>query len=391
MSLGCTEMRDRKAVQSSPALEEGSLNQQSSSKRLRTFDGVVSQVIIRAEKAEPNSPPCMTNAGPCPKQLSNTALLLPARLHDAQVGRVYVGRQRTTLMLQQDYYYAGVSEPKSEGVARAHAESSSDLRLNGVAAILYTNGAEMFSHWTFDLLPKLEVLRRAGWTSDGVDYYIVNSFEEKFRVEGLERLGIPPGKVIAFREGIVSADRLLIPSRIRARFNTPRWVRIFANEVFGPRRDGDDGWVRPTRRIYISRVKARRRRVLNEDAVRGVLEQKGFQTVYAEEHSVAEMAHLVSQSETVVATHGAGMTHVVFAQQGTKVLEMYSAHIVPEGWLMTSAVGGRHFLLAGKSENGLYPWEAGAYEGFSQAERNCADFVVDPDDLERALAMMSVT
>jgi capsular polysaccharide biosynthesis protein len=356
-----------------------------------SIENVTSHVIVPTDPSTQVEPARLTYSGPCPRELATPpATHMPATLYEARVGKVFVGREQTTLILDKDHYFAGVSTPASQWIAPAFAEAPGETKLSGTAAILFADGATLFSHWMFDLLPKVEVLRRAGWTPDRIDYYVVNALRTNFQVETLEALGISSQKVIVAGGRVVSADRLLIPSRIRSGLRTPPWVRRFVNETFAPRDARDRRPDTATLRLHISRADARRRRVLNEDVVREILERKGFQTVFAERHSVAGFADLISRAEQIVAPHGAGVMNVAFAQPHVRLLEAYGAHISSEGWLMTDVAGGCHFLLAGKDEQGRYPWQNGAYEGLSRIERNAADFIIDPRDLDKALDMLAV-
>jgi capsular polysaccharide biosynthesis protein len=268
------------------------------------------------------------------------------------------------------------------------ADSAGHLQLPGVAAILYANGAgRLFSHWMFDVMPKLEVLRRGGWTESDIDYYIVNGENQDFMKESLNRLGIPSAKVILVDDAVIAAERLLIPSRIRLRFATPPWARQFVREAFREAARKDGARISAPK-LYISRAKARRRRITNEEQVRDVLEKRGFLTVFAEDHSIAEFAAIVAGAQQIVSPHGAGLANLVFGSKGLRVLEMYSAHIVAEYWLLTSSIGGRYHLLAGRDGNGRYPWEEGAYSDLSPGDRNQADFFVEIKDLQQALEIL---
>ncbi|NOG52157.1 MAG: glycosyltransferase family 61 protein [Chloroflexi bacterium] len=77
------------------------------------------------------------------------------------------------------------------------------------------------------------------------------------------------------------------------------------------------------RRLYISRSKARRRRVLNESAVIALLAPLGFEAFTLEDLSVAEQVRLFAGAEAVVAPHGSGLTNLVFGQ-GIKVIELHT-------------------------------------------------------------------
>jgi capsular polysaccharide biosynthesis protein len=348
-------------------------------------EGVICRVVIPADPAETIPPPLLTYSGPTPAELQEVARYLIARLYEAETGRIYVGAHRTTLMLGGDRYFAGVSQPSSAEVTSRFSDWTGHLELPGVAAILYANGAgRLFSHWMFDVLPKIDVLRRAGWMDRDIDHYVINGENPAFMKESLDRLGIPSAKIVPVDDVVISAKRLLIPSRIRLRFATPPWARRFVRETFGDPASRRGPRNSPPR-LYISRAKARRRRIINEEQVRDALEKRGFVTAFAEDHSIAEFARIVAGAEQIVAPHGAGLANLVFGGEGLKVLEMYSAHIVAEYWLLTSGIGGRYHLLAGQDGNGRYPWEEGAYAGLSAGDRNQADFHVGVEDLQNAL------
>lgn len=352
-------------------------------------EGVTCKIVIPAEPAETIAPPRLAYAGPTPAELCEVARYLIARLYEAETGKIYVGSHRTTLMLGENSYFAGVSQPLSAAVTSRFANQTAHLQLPGVAAILYANGAgRLFSHWMFDVLPKLEVLRRAGWTASNIDHYVVNGENQAFMKESLDRLGIPSEKVVPLDDTVISARRLLIPSRIRLRFATPPWARQFVRRTFRPTVE-DAGRASDAPKLYVSRAKAKCRRITNEMEVRGVLEKSGFLTVFAEDHSIAAFARMVAGAQQVVAPHGAGLANMVFASNGVRVLEMYSAHIVAEYWLLTSGVGGRYYLLAGRDGKGRYPWEEGSGSELSPGDRNQADFSVKVEDLQHALEIMA--
>lgn len=306
-------------------------------------------------------------------------------VHQVRGRRAFVGYQRTTIILDETRYFAPASATASPWIAPLLANAPTALRVKGTVALLYFNGAKMFSHWMFDLLPKIEVLRRAGWTARNVDWFIINPAPSKFRKDTLRTLGIPESKVMMAEGLLVDADTLLFPSRIRTGLKTPPWIREFVRDRFGrPQRAGSNGYLK----IYMSRSLARGRRIKNEEEVRSILERHGYRTVYAENYAVTDFAKLMARARAVAAPHGAGLANVVFAPAGVKVLEMYGAELTQEYWLLTSSMGGQHFLLPGKDRDRRYPWQSAEYRGMPYPKRNLADFYVDPVDLEHALSLM---
>ena len=75
-------------------------------------------------------------------------------------------------------------------------------------------------------------------------------------------------------------------------------------------------------RIYISRGRAGRRRIVNEDEVTTVLHSFGFETIYAEELSFEQQVQVCSRVRYIVSNHGAGLTNMLFMREGGSVLEL---------------------------------------------------------------------
>ncbi len=86
--------------------------------------------------------------------------------------------------------------------------------------------------------------------------------------------------------------------------------------------------VRPKSKIYISRKNAGTRRVINEDAVETFLMKYGFKTLFLEQMTVLEQLTEFANATDVIAPHGAGLTNLIYAQEGTRVLEFFSGQYV---------------------------------------------------------------
>ncbi|MFY0607974.1 MAG: glycosyltransferase family 61 protein [Cyclobacteriaceae bacterium] len=78
-------------------------------------------------------------------------------------------------------------------------------------------------------------------------------------------------------------------------------------------------------RIYISRAKANRRRVINESDLFPILEQYGFEVVHLEDWTWHEQVELFSRCKYLVSIHGAGLTNMVLMPNGQQVLELRRA------------------------------------------------------------------
>lgn len=170
-----------------------------------------------------------------------------------------------------------------------------------------------YFHWLFDVLPKLHLLRKADVKVE--KFYIDNS--KKFQRESLSLLGIEQDQIISSSEHpIISASTLAVTSFFLT-YSYPRWVFDFIRETFLPKPPPSNH-----KRVYISRADARVRHVANESALTALLEKEGFVIMELERLSFLEQIALFKGAEIVVAPHGAGLSNLVFASPGTKVIEL---------------------------------------------------------------------
>ena len=75
-------------------------------------------------------------------------------------------------------------------------------------------------------------------------------------------------------------------------------------------------------RVYISRGRARKRRILNEEEVVEILRGFGFETVYAEDIPFGRQVEIAARARHLVSNHGAGLTNMLFMRPGASVLEL---------------------------------------------------------------------
>lgn len=134
------------------------------------------------------------------------------------------------------------------------------------------------------------------------------------------------------------------------------------------------------RRLYLQRTG--RRRVANEDALLPVLRRHGVVVVEDGRFGVADQVALFRDAELVVAPHGAGLTNLVWAQQGTRVLELLTAGFAPDPFrYLCAAMGHQHHVLV----DGDAVDDVHAAHGPVDHANVGEDVHVDPALLDRAL------
>jgi capsular polysaccharide biosynthesis protein len=102
------------------------------------------------------------------------------------------------------------------------------------------------------------------------------------------------------------------------------------------------------RRLFVGRGDVGRRRTVNIDAVRDLVQSHGFVTVAMDGRSLDEQAALFAGADVVVAEHGAALANLVFARPGTRVIELCSANCVTWMYAIASVRAGFDYdLLVG--------------------------------------------
>lgn len=252
--------------------------------------------------------------------------------------------------------------------------------IHGTVAVLSGLKHEMYFHWMFDVLPRLDLLRRSQIDLDRIDYFLANH-QFPFQQETLKMLGIPHTKILESAQPI-QADRLIVPSYPSSPAWMSRWVcqwlrNIFLSQVETNQVGGD--------RLYITRQQTANRRIINEVQVIELLSQFGFQTVALESLSVLEQASLLASAEVVISPHGGGLTNTVFCQPGTKIIEIFSPNYVyPCYWLISNLCQLEYYYLTGITPAGAYLQE------LLYPDARIADILINLEDLKNILNLANI-
>lgn len=76
---------------------------------------------------------------------------------------------------------------------------------------------------------------------------------------------------------------------------------------------------KPWRKIFISRKNTKALRLKNEERIRRIFQNNGFEIVYTEEMTFEEQVECFGKAKCVVATSGAALTNIIFCQPGTVI------------------------------------------------------------------------
>ena len=187
-----------------------------------------------------------------------------------------------------------------------------------------------YFHWLLECLPRAIValgqpaysayplLVDAGLPKQCIEaLQRISGGREIIRIDHAEMRGVKhlvfPGVFSFMRDnygGPVSAEDLVI---------APEAVEL-VRATFLPR-----AAVRPWRKLYVTRDRAGYRRLLNEPQIQAQLLAQGFEIVRPEALGFSEQVELFSAAALIVGPTGAGMTNMVFAPPGCKVVVLAGA------------------------------------------------------------------
>ncbi len=331
----------------------------------------------------PSGDPAQEGAGPGAHGIERCAELLPepgcpCRVAELAGGKVIGSAKLATtaddVVLADVQFLYGATDPARHWLL-AQRRPRLPRRLRAKAALLAASNAENYYHWLFDSLPRLRLLELAGYGPGDIDVLLLDHSRRAFQFDSLRHLGIDPGRLVhCSRRQVLACERLVVPSMPGPVGFPPRWVCDYLRERFvAPQQDA------PRRRIYLSRQQARGLRIVNEAEILPDLLRLGYEVVHAEALGfIAQVACFASASH-VVAVHGAGVSNIVFAHPGTRVLELGSPRHNNLSFRTVAAHGDlryEHFYLD-------------AAPGADGADTRFADVVAPPQAFRRRLEAFS--
>lgn len=225
-----------------------------------------------------------------------------------------------------------------------------------LAVPLLHRWATNYNHWTEEWLPQLKGLHHYTDQTGNQPTILIPPDPPDFIPDSLKALGHATGDWIEWHHDQALVRKLVLPSIRRCYSDTSddymrmpsgiRWVRDRVNERLG----ADDDGSTPSR-VLISRADADSRRIVNREAVIDGLSELGFEPYVLSELDFFEQQRLFSTAETIVGTHGAGLTNLIYASDAT-VLELFGDYLVAVYYEMSQYVGHKYGCLKCDSANG---------------------------------------
>jgi hypothetical protein len=253
------------------------------------------------------------------------------------------------------------------------------VELPGRSLVIAEGHANSYFHFMMNSLVRLAVVMRTHPRAV-FDHVVVTDDAPPFVRQSLDMLGIDPRKVVSLtRTPHVRCEHAVLGQYLSEVVYPHRLATQLVRELF-------PASVYTGRRLYVERTG--HRRVTNDAAVRDQLATFGFEAVRCETLSITAQARLFGSAEAVVATHGAGLSNLVFCPPGTKVIEMLAPRFVETiYWFLATSAGHDYGTLIG---NGADPPLALKCEPDGWRSSNPDNIEVDVDRLGELCALMGL-
>ncbi len=229
-----------------------------------------------------------------------------------------------------------------------------------------------YGHWLVEGLPRLALVEERFNLADLgfiVSAYHGRTMQEVYE-DSLALFGIRRDQIVEIGQEPVAVDRLIYPSPMTEHpwHIAPRCVSVLEQLAARVRAHPCE---RP--RIYVSRNKAGRRRLLNEAALLPILRQQGFLVVEPEFLTLYQQIGLFRNARTIVGNYGAALTNVAFAAGSPTLFALTSPYMQDDFFsTLMSLKRGRYLSLHGEAVG-------------PDPDMN-SDFRIDPDRFRAMLA-----
>ncbi len=205
-------------------------------------------------------------------------------------------------------------------------------RLVGPHYTIATPADEGYHHWFIDTLPRLWAMDRVG-----TDLRVICSVSKPWQIDSLKLLGLSEQQIVPLEHRYLQPDVLVLPSYVGEPGYHPlgcAWLR----ERLCPQ-PARRAW----RRLYVTRRLAPRRRLVNEKDIEPLLEEYQFDIVEAERLTLREQIDRFAEAAVIMGPIGAGLTNMLFAPAGCKVLELRRQNETYNGFYILADTLGHEF------------------------------------------------
>ncbi|WP_309642389.1 glycosyltransferase family 61 protein [Flavobacterium sp.] len=173
------------------------------------------------------------------------------------------------------------------------------------------NWSKEYFHWFADVISRILIAEE--YIKGHVIVLPHAHKKYKYISESLDLLGV---SYTFLEKKNVHFNNLILTPKIGI---TGNYDKVLINQVRDRFIDSDK---QPSKYIYISRQKANRRKVTNEEEVIAVLLKHHFEIHFFEDYTLAQQIQIMQDTKILMSIHGAGLTNMLFMPKNAKIVEL---------------------------------------------------------------------
>lgn len=177
------------------------------------------------------------------------------------------------------------------------------------AYIVTSRWSNNYFHWMTDVITKIGILEK---NYNDVNTIVINKLNHEFQRKSLEIFKSKFKFIESNYDTTLFVSKAYTIATSGASFQKIEYL----NSLYSSKTGKSD------LNIYISREKAKKRRIKNQNGLDELLNKYNIQKVFLEDKSFEEQINIFRNSKIIVAPHGAGLTNLSFANVGTHVIEL---------------------------------------------------------------------
>lgn len=272
------------------------------------------------------------------------ALVLPDAITISSMGTIFCEAGHPSMIgkreLPKDFTPSFILEVISQHLWNAKLDYSSENLI-----FIHDSFASSYYHCFFDFIPRLRFCQHL------IDEF---GFQIAVPADG-QRIFAPILHFLGYGESLYALPLSRMQHRLAyianadhpGRFPSPQSVEWVRDRVRERLRAG------PPRRLYISRVDAGRRLVLNDAEIFDTLKPYGFERVIPGQLPIEQQLNLFASAEVVIGPHGGAFTNLVACRHGTTIIE-FIADSNQGGWFsyLSHVLGLNHHLMLAHAVDG---------------------------------------
>jgi hypothetical protein len=196
----------------------------------------------------------------------------------------------------------------------------------GKAFSLLSKWSAEYFHWFNDVLPRL--ITAIPFLPESTKF-LINVNPRQYQLDSLRLLGIPLERLIEHppdAEAIIEELFFATPLG-HVCGSSGQVLRQLRDDILSAMK------IKPSEtqpeRIWVSRERARTRRLLNEFEIKPILNDYGFSFIVLEEMPWLDQVRIVTNAKIIAGVHGAGLMNIIFAKQCLSMGELWGAKVYP--------------------------------------------------------------